>query len=161
MLSQTTSQPYTRCWCGIITAKATGHRWQFSFPAPGVRVFRCNSSKKPKCAHTPLLGIFTVQHFSRMQDETLLKSDKQGAFGKINRTVSCVLYLWSAAFPWQLGATGFNNHLSAQGPCQAGGCRSTALSAPSCLHRPRGSEQPAQRAVCNGETEGKHKTDHP
>lgn len=130
----------------------------------------CNSSKK-KCTRTPLLGIFTVWHFLRTQHETLLKSDKQGAFGKINRMVSCVFYLWSAAFPWQPGAVGFNYHRSAEGPCctgAAGGRQQQCLPAPLCPTAAcRGAGDLSnqhtreQRQVWNGETEEKHKADDP
>lgn len=39
--------------------------------------------------------------------------------GKLTE-LSCVLYLWSAAFPWQLGAMGFNCHHNVKGPRYTG-----------------------------------------
>lgn len=136
-----------------------------SFPSPpqgwGFLYAILQKKKKKKCTCTSLLDIFSVQHFSRMQHETLFKSDKQGVFGKINRTISCVLYLWSAAFPWQLGAVGFNYHRSVKGPCSIGAGRGTAAAPPACpslphdcLQRARGPGQPAHQRAKTGVEQG-------
>lgn len=80
-------------------------------------------------------------------------------FGEINRTASCVRYLWSAAFLWQLGATGFNYHHDVKGP----GCTPVCVKEdgggmpmlPSCcLQRLRGSEQPLHQETKREEAQG-------
>lgn len=132
-----------------------------SLPRPRGEGFYMQFFKKKNCTCTSSLDIFSVQHFSRMKHKTLFKSDKQGVFGKINRTVSCVLYLWSAAFPWQLGAMGFNYHRSVKGPCSTGAGRGTAAAPPACpslphdcLQRARGSGQSAHQRAKTGVEQG-------
>lgn len=86
-------------------------------------------------------------------------------FGEINRTVSCVRYLWSAAFPWQLGATSFNYHHDVKGP----GCTPVCVKEDGggmpmlpgrCLQRLRESEQPSHQQTKRRKERGKHKAIH-